>query len=212
MKDGQGARAERAPASWPTPIRRPSSTRRRPRRRRCCRRWPREAARYARPDGTGRERRRTPDDPRRRPLRLVHLQPRAADREASAIATEVVKSDAEPAAALAAREPDAVLLSPGPGPAGGRGVLHRAARGPARRDPGARRVPRPSGDRRRLRRLGRPHRAGAREGLARASTRARASSRASRTPSRRAATTPWSCCATTCPPSSSSPPGPRTGS
>ena len=29
--------------------------------------------------------------------------------------TEVVKSDAEPAAALAAREPDAVLLSPGPG-------------------------------------------------------------------------------------------------
>ncbi|MGZ5128088.1 MAG: anthranilate synthase component II [Actinomycetota bacterium] len=29
--------------------------------------------------------------------------------------TEVVKSDAEPAAALAAREPEAVLLSPGPG-------------------------------------------------------------------------------------------------
>ncbi len=30
-------------------------------------------------------------------------------------ATEVVKSDAEPAQALAAREPDAVVLSPGPG-------------------------------------------------------------------------------------------------
>ncbi|MDH5312832.1 MAG: aminodeoxychorismate/anthranilate synthase component II [Actinomycetota bacterium] len=30
-------------------------------------------------------------------------------------ATEVVKSDAEPAAALVAREPDAVILSPGPG-------------------------------------------------------------------------------------------------
>ena len=59
-------------------------------------------------------RRRSRDDPGRRPLRLVHVQPRAA-RRGLGHETEVVKSDAEPAGALVARDPQAVILSPGPG-------------------------------------------------------------------------------------------------
>ena len=109
--------------------------------------------------------------------------------------TEVVKSDAEPAEALVARTPDAVILSPGPGTTGGRGRVHVAPVAPAGRDPGARRVPRPSGARRGVRRGRGPRDPRARQGVARLSTRARGSSRASPIRSRPGATTRWSCSA-----------------
>ena len=82
-------------------------------------------------------------------------------------ATEVVKSDAEPAEELVARGPEAVDPLPRARATPGRRLLPRAARAPAADDAGAGRLSRASGDRHRERRHRGSHRAGAREGLAR---------------------------------------------
>ena len=114
-------------------------------------------------------------------------------------ATEVVKSDAEPAEALVGREPDAVILSPGPGRPEDAGVFTSLLDAAARRDPRPRRVPRPSGARRRVRRARRPRRRPCTARRRSCTTRARASSRASPIRSRPAAITRSSCCARRCP-------------
>src|SRR5205085_608527 len=100
-------------ASWPTPIRSVSSTRRRPRPRRC---WRRSGARPPRPNGSVR-----PIDQGVQGMILVvdHYDSFVYNLvqlvEGLGYDTEVVRSDAERTDALLARRPDAVILSPGPG-------------------------------------------------------------------------------------------------
>ncbi len=151
------------------------------------------------------------DDPRRRPLRLftynlVQLV------ESLGHETQVVKSDAEPADALVARNPAAVILSPGPGRPEDAGVFMDLLGLLPGRDADARRVPRPPGDGAGRRRPRRARGARPRQVEPRVPRGQAGSSTDCRTRSRRGATTRSSSCAKACPRSSSSPRGARTGS
>ena len=91
------------------------------------------------------------------------------------------------------------------------GHVGRAPAALRRQDPDPRRLPRPPGDRRGLRRQGGPRAAGdARQDLADRRTTARACSRACPRRSRRRATTRWRSSAPRCRTASRSPRGPRT--
>ena len=122
--------------------------------------------RAARDEGQGRgpaarrrpDRRRHTDDPGRRPLRLVHLQPRAADREPRARddGREVRRAPAEE---LVGCRPDAVVCRRGRGTRATRGASPSCSDQLPRDDPRARRLPGPPGDRARAGgTVERPHR------------------------------------------------------
>ena len=146
LRAGQGrarARAGRRRASWPTRTPATRCARPRPRRARCSRRssWP--ASR-----GTGRD-----TGPRDRQLRLVHLQPRPVPGRAGRRARGGAQRRATPTSCSSAA-PDRVVVSPGPVHAGRGGRLgaRRSARFAEAGTPGARRLPRPPGAGRGVRR------------------------------------------------------------
>ena len=176
--------------------RRPKSARPRTRRRRCSQRW-------RSPKSWRGDRERCPPSERRLILvvdnydsftyNLVQLLLMAGAE------VEVLRNDAEPASAMLARRPDGIVLSPGPGRPEDAGVCVELLGGAAGAA-GPRRLPRPPGAGRRLRRHGRAApRPDARQDLAACATTARASSPACPTRSRPRATTASRCEAETLP-------------
>ena len=141
-------------------------------------------------------------DPRRRQPRQLRphprrLPPRARRRDRPRRATR----SRSPTLPARDRRLPGVLISPGPGtPADAGASIAVVARGGGRRHPAPRRLPRPPGDRRGVRRDGRhAPRAHARHDLARRARRQPALRRAAATRSRRPATTRSRSCPSTLP-------------
>ena len=111
----------------------------------------------------------------------------------------VHRNDKITSAAVIAADPDAIVLSPRPLHAQGSRHLPRSDRRGFRHHPDSRRLPRPSGDRRRLRRQsGARAGAGARQALGHPPRRRQASFAASTRRSRRRAIIRWSSSARAC--------------